>query len=193
MAVTAIDAVEEKLSALQEQITKLMFNGAPPTNVNNRNVVVNNLQPITEEQIQDHLEHLTLDFILEGAKGFADFANCYPFKDRVLCTDKSRRKLKFRDEEGGEIVEDGGGHKLIQKFFQAISTRNEELISAEYNLLQQEVEMIAQEGRAHTSDLTGLLSKATRLQDLLHQCKDAADGKDNELTQEFIKHYVKIL
>jgi hypothetical protein len=192
MVATAIDAVEEKLSALQEQITTLMLNGTTSTNVNNRNVVVNNLQPITEEQIQDHLGHLTLDFILEGAKGFADFANSYPFKDRVLCTDKSRRKLKFRDEEGS-LVDDGGGHKLIQKFFQAISPRNEELISAEYNILQRKVESIAQEGRAHTSDLTELLSKATRLQDLLHQCKDAAEGKDNDLTQEFIKHYIKIL
>ena len=190
----ATDAVEEKLSALQAQITELMTNNNNVNNNNNNNNrnVVNNLQPITEEQIQDHLEHLTLDFILKGAKGFADFANSYPFKNRVICTDKSRRKLKFRDEDGA-VVDDGGGHKLSQKFFQAISTRNEEIITAEYTILQQQVATIAREGRGGTADLTGLLSKATRLQDLLQQCKDAAKGEDNELTQEFIKHYVKIL
>ncbi len=161
-------------------------------NVNNRNVVVNNLQPITDEELRVQIENLTIDFILEGGKGFADFANTYPFKGRVLCTDKSRRKLRYRDQDG-EVVDDGGGHKLVQRFFQAIATCNEELISAEYNILQREVETIAQEGRAHTSDITGLLTKATRLQDLLHQCKDAAEGKDNELTQEFIKQYVRIL
>ena len=133
-----------------------------------------------------------MDFILEGAKGFADFANCYPFKDRVLCTDKSRKKLRYKDEDG-EIINDGGGHKLMQRFFQAISTRNEELISAEYSILQQQVEHISTQGTASTSDLVGLLTKATRLQDILQQCKDAAEGKDNELTQDFIKHYVKKL
>nr|QBK87710.1 MAG: hypothetical protein LCMAC202_00460 [Marseillevirus LCMAC202] len=168
------------------------FEKRSTTNVNNRNVVVNNLQPITDEDLQEQVENLTLDFILEGAKGFADFANSYPFKNRVLCTDRARKKLRYRDE-AGEIIDDGGGHKLIQRFFQAIASRNEEIISAEYNVLQQEVEAIAQEGRAHTSDLTGLLSKATKLQDLLQQCRDAAEGKDNELTQEFIKHYIKIL
>lgn len=189
---TTINAVEAKLSALQDQITKLMMTSGTTNVNNNRNVVVNNLQPITEEHIQDHLEHLTLDFILDGAKGFATFANSYPFKDRVLCTDKSRRKLKFRNEDGA-LIEDGGGHKLVQKFFQAISYRNEELISAEYSILQSKVESIVKDGCAYTSDLTSLLSKATMLQDLLHQCKDAADGKDNELTQGFIKHYIQIL
>ena len=188
MASSAINAVEQKLLALQEQITNLM----PSSGVNNRNVVVNNLQPITDEDMQEQVGNLTLDFILEGAKGFADFANCYPFKDRVLCTDKSRKKLRYRDEDG-EVINDGGGHKLIQRFFQAISTRNEELISAEYSILQQQVEHISTQGTASTSDLVGLLSKATRLQDILQQCKDAAKGKDNELTQEFIKHYVKKL
>ena len=181
----------EQMNELKLEIAQMKNNQAT-TNVNNRNVVVNNLQPITDEDIQEQIENLTLDFILEGAKGFADFANSYPFKDRVLCTDKSRKKLRYRDEDG-ELVEDGGGHKLIQKFFQAISTRNEELINAEYNILQQEVESIAHNGRAYTSDLTSLLSKATRLQDLLQQCKDAAEGKDNDLTHEFIKHYIKIL
>ena len=183
-----IEDYKDMIKGLQKQITELSLR---PTKVTNHTNVLNNLQPITDEDLRDQLENLTIDFILEGAKGFVDFADSYPFKDRVLCTDKARKKLRYKDEEG-ELVDDGGGHKLIQKFFQAISSRNEELISAEYSELQQKVEHIAK-GCAHTSDLTGILSKATSLQTLLQQCKDAAEGKDNDLTQEFIKHYIKIL
>lgn len=181
-----------RIEQLRQEIINLMTLQTQAANVNNRNVVVNNLQPITDEQIQEHLEHLTLNFIQEGAKGFADFANSYPFKDRVLCTDKSRRKLRYKDEDG-EIVDDGGGLKLAHRFFQAIAPRNEELINAEYNTIQKEVHTIAQEGRAHTADLTGLLTKATQLQETLRLCKQAAEGGENELTDGFIRHLTKIL
>ena len=177
-----IDDYKDMIKDLQKQLS------SKPTKVtnNNNNNVLNNLQPITDEELEEHADKLVLDFILEGAKGFAVFANGYSFKDRVLCTDKARQKLRYKDNDG-ELVEDSGGHKLVQRFFQAISSRNEEIINAEYSILQQKVET------THISELTDLLTKSTKLQDILRQCKDAADGKDNELTQEFIKHYVKIL
>ena len=183
---------QEIINLMTLQVKTATNNATNPANVSNRNVVVNNLQPLTEEYIQEHLEHLTLNFIQEGAKGFADFANNYPFKDRVLCTDKSRRKMRYRNEDG-EVVNDGGGQKLAQRFFQAIAPRNEELINEEYNAIQKEVQLIAREGRAHTADLTGLLTKATQLQETLRLCKQAAEGSKNELTEGFIKHLTKIL
>ena len=151
-----------------------------------------NLAPITDEEIQEHLEHLTLNFINDGAKGYASFANYYPFKDRVLCTDKARKKLRYRDNEG-EVVEDGGGVKLAQRFFQAIAPRNEEIINAEYRALHKEVQQIANDGTAYQSDLTSLLTKASRLQDLLIKCRDAARGEENDLTKEFVNHLSKML
>lgn len=190
------DAYEQdtRIEQLRQDIINLMALQAATatTGNNNRNVVVNNLQPITDEHIQEHLGHLTLNFIEEGAKGFADFANNYPFKDRVLCTDKSRKKLRYKDEYG-EIVNDGGGIKLAQRFFQAIAPRNEQLINDEYNAIQKEVQAIAREGRAYTADLTGLLTKATQLQETLRLSKQAAEGGENELTEGFIRHLTKIL
>ncbi len=151
-----------------------------------------NLAPITDEEITDHLEHLTLNFIQEGAKGYADFANTYPFKDRLLCTDKARKKLRYKDGEG-ELIDDAGGLKLTQRFFQAIAPRNEELINAEYQALQQEVQQIADAGTGGTSNLTGLLTKATHLQELLVKCQQAARGEENEFTKEFVHHLSKML
>ena len=43
------------------------------------------------------------------------------------------------------------------------------------------------------ADLTGLLTKATKLQETLRLCKQAAEGGENELTDGFIRHLTKIL
>ena len=188
-------SLQAQIGDLMRLITKLVER---PTNVNNnnnnnnRNNVVMNLPPITDEEIADHLQHLTIDFIHDGAKGYADFAGSYPFKDRLLCTDKARKKLRYKDGDG-ELIDDANGLKLTRRFFQAIAPRNEELINAEYRALHQEVQKIAAEGTAHTSNLTDLLTKATHLQELLVKCQQAAKGEENELTKEFVNHLSKML
>jgi len=146
----------------------------------------------SDTQNQQLLEMIvTIDFIQEGAKGYAAFANSYPFKNRVLCTDKARKKLRYKDGDG-EVIDDGG-LKLAQRFFRVIAPRNEEIINEEYRILQEKVQNIADDERAHTADLTTLLTKATHLQDLLIKCRNAARGEENELTKEFISHLSKML
>ncbi len=186
----------EMIIQLQKTIVNLSDRPVGTTNNNNnnntRNVTTMNLAPITDEEIQEHLAQLTIDFIQEGAKGYANFANSYPFKNRVLCTDKARKKLRYKDSDG-QLVDDSGGVKLAHRFFKVIAPRNEEIINEEYQILQEKVQSIAEEGRAYTADLTGLLTKATHLQDLLIQSRDAARGEENELTREFIRHLSKML
>ena len=180
----------QQISQLQLQITEMMI--IQTHHANARNVVVNNLPPITDEELLEHTEHLTLNVILEGAKGYADFADAYPFKDRVICTDKSRKKLRYRGPDG-EIVDDPCGKKLTRRFFQSIAVKNNELVSDEYHTLQQQVAEIAAQGTAATSNLQELLEKSIRLQETLRLCNEAAAGQDNELTQEFINHLTKKL
>ena len=174
------------------QLQKTIANMSERPNVSNNRNMTMNLAPITDEEIQEHLENLTIDFIQEGAKGYANWANSYPFKDRVLCTDKARKKLRYKDSEG-EIIDDGGGVKLAKRFFQAIAPRNEEIINAEYRALHEEVQEIAETGTAYRADLTGLLTKASHLQELLIKCRQAARGEENELTKEFVSHLSKML
>lgn len=178
---------------LIQLITKLVERPTvTQTNNNNNNLVLNNLEPITDEDLQKNLDHLTINFINDGAKGYATFADSYPCKNRLLCTDKARKKLRYKDGDG-ELIDDASGLKLTQRFFQAIAPRNEELINAEYRALHIEVQKIAREGTAHTSNLTDLLTKATHLQELLVKCQQAAKGEENELTKEFVNHLSKML
>ena len=157
------DILNKLEQVLQKSIDK------PTTNVVN-NVALQNLEPLTDEDIREHLNQLSLDFIQEGGKGFADFANSYPFKNRIICTDKARKKLKYKNE-AGEIINDSHGVKLAQRFFQTIASRNEEIINNEYRSLQEQVQQIAEDERGSTSDLTGILSRASKLQDILLLCK----------------------
>ena len=194
---THTDQLLDMISQLQKTIIIMANNQSNSNTVNNNNnnnrpVIMNNLQPLTDKDLQEHLDHLTLNYIQEGAKGYADFAGSYPFKDRLVCTDKSRKKLRYKDCDG-ELIDDGGGLKLTQRFFQAISSRNEEIINNEYRVLHEKVEKIAQDKSAQCSDLANLLTKATQLQELLIKCRDAAAGKENDLTKEFVNHLTKLL
>ncbi len=190
---TSDQSKDEQLSGqitqLQKQITDLM---STKTSVNNNNnVVVNNLPPLTDENIAKHVDRLSLDFILQGAKGYADFANRYPFKNHIICTDRSRKKIKYRNADG-ELVDDPYGRRLTQRFFKTVADKNRQLINDEYKQLQTQVKKIA-DSNTEATNLTSILSKVTLLQDILQSCNEAAEGKDNKFTQEFINHLTKII
>ena len=184
-----MEKYENMVKEFQKQITELSLRPTKITNNNsNNNNVLNNLQPITEEGIQEHLDSLTIDFIQEGGKGYADFAGNYPFKDKVLCTDRSRKKLRYRGPDG-ELTDNG--RALVQRFFQAISERNTEILNRAYADLHHQMEDIVARGRAGDEDVTGILTRATELQDILLKSQEAARGQENELTKEFINHLTK--
>ena len=186
-----IEEYSNMVKEFQKQVTELSTRPTNVTNNNNsNNNVLNNLQPITDEDLQAHLVNLTIDFIQEGAKGYADFAGNYPFKDKILCTDRSRKKLRYRGPDG-ELTDDG--RALAQRFFQAISERNTEVLNEAYSDLQHQLQDIVSRGRAGDEDVTGILTKSTELQDILMRSQRAATGQDDNFAQEFLSHLAKRL
>lgn len=85
------------------------------------------LLPVSDEHIQRHVNDLTLDHILKGAVGYSDYTLDYPLKDRVVCTDFARRKVRYKDSNN-DIITDPGMTTLCQKLFSAINERNKQLI-----------------------------------------------------------------
>lgn len=177
------DVLLEIVKTLQSQMTLLATK-------NPRTVIMNNLPPITDQDLYEHLEHLTLDIIKAGAKGYADFAGTYPLKNKVICTDRARKKLKYRDETG-QLTDDS--KTLARRFFQAISARNAEILNEAYSTLHQELQDTISNDRAGDADITSILLKATSLQDILIKSQQAAYGKDDEFAQEFISHLSKMV
>jgi len=96
------------------------------TTNNTTNTTINNLHIITEDHIKNHAQHLTLEHIKKGAIGYSEYFLEYPLKERIACTDYSRRKIKYKNENG-EIITDPEMSTLSDLLFKSIKERNREL------------------------------------------------------------------
>mgnify|MGYP000539356318 CR=1 FL=1 len=85
------------------------------------------LQPLTDQHLTDNVQHLTIDHILKGPEGYAQYALEYPLKDRMICVDYARRKVKFKDTDGN-VITDPEMSNLATKFFNSIKDKNKKLI-----------------------------------------------------------------
>ena len=90
---------------------------------NNNNIV---LQPLTTEWLNTQATLLSRNDIEKGLVGYAEFAKNHSFKDRIKCSDFSRKKLEFIEEDG-TLIKDNKGNRVAKLFFQ--STQNEEIIT----------------------------------------------------------------
>ena len=95
-----------------------------PTITNNH--TVNNLHIMSDEHIKEQVKNLTIDHIKKGALGYSEYFLEYPLKERVICTDYARRKIKYKNEQG-EIISDPEMTNLSDLLFKSIKDRNREL------------------------------------------------------------------
>ena len=188
------EKIQEYMSEMKnlfEQLADKESSKSTATNVN-RNFVAN-LQPVVEEDIEAiALEYLTIDDIKKGVDGFVSFVLDYPLGKNVICTDKSRKKLQYKDAEG-YIVNDAGGVQLSKTFFKAINPRNQELIKNEYDQIYTKVQDIIAREAAHDENVTDLMMEAMNIQTLAAKCEEIAMGGDNEVRVNFINRLIKQL
>lgn len=122
--------LEQTIKDLQDKLENIALRAVSRstttknTHINN---YVQNLQPVTDESLTDNIQYLSIDHILRGPQGYADYALEYPLKDRLICVDYARRKVKFKDKEGN-IITDPEMTNLATKFFNSIKDKNKELI-----------------------------------------------------------------
>ena len=112
---------------------------AKPSTVNqtnNTNQIINNMMPITDAHLQEHVQNLNPLHVQNGASGYAKYALEFPLKDMIVCTDFQRRNCKYKDENGN-VVSDPEMTKITKRLFSAIKERNDELIN-EYSAVLQE-------------------------------------------------------
>ena len=99
----------------------------PTTTKTQINNYIQQLQPVTDQIFIDNAPNLTIDHILKGPEGYAQYALEYPLKDRMICVDYARRKVKFKDKNGN-VITDPEMTQLTTKFFNSIKDKNKELI-----------------------------------------------------------------
>ena len=162
-------------------------------NQNTINQVINNLLPITTEHLNNQVQYLTIDHVKNGAVGYAKYALEHPLKDRLVCTDTSRKKGKYKDSDGN-IVSDPEMSSITKKLFLAIKERNTELISEYVNDLKEKLDSFGSnnemtneetiEMNGMTDDLIDLLTSAFSQK---RQSNEILDGLKPELFHQFVK------
>jgi hypothetical protein len=166
------------------------------TNTDNRiQQVINNLIPITDDHLKEQSRFLTLDHIKQGAVGYANFACEHALKDRVACTDLSRRKIKYKNPEG-QLVSDPEMMVMSKKLFTAISEKNKEL-SDQYkgeliNMMLSKYRECGDDMKdEETRELEKYIGEINKNMDHLltvyGQARDIAEGQKPDMYHEFVR------
>ena len=140
------------------------------TQINN---YIQNLQPVTDEYLLDNVKHLSIDHILRGPEGYADYALEYPLKNSLICVDYSRRKVKFKDKDGN-VITDPEMSNLATKFFNSIKDKNKDLI-VEY-------------GEKLKENFGDELDTIVKIFDYKSAVDNGSSGNKTEFQHDFVKH-----
>lgn len=122
---------KQTIRELQDKLENIALKAVSRSTTTTKNTQINNyiqnLQPITDKHLEDNVQHLSIEHILKGPEGYAQYALEYPLKDRLICVDYARRKVKFKDRDGN-VITDPEMTNLATKFFNSIKDKNKELI-----------------------------------------------------------------
>ena len=191
---------KEQIKELQKQLANIaLCASTKPTHIhqNNQriNQVINNLIPITDEHLKEQSEFLTIDHIKNGVNGYVQYALDYPLKDRIVCTDFSRRKIKYKDSEGN-LIDDPEMTKVTQKLFKAIEEKNSILVDEyikelqdKYNILIKNPNNDMNDDEMKEFDYNGniILAETFKATSQKREIKEVANGQKPEIYYDFIK------
>ena len=119
---------QEHIKELENKLENIALKAiCRPTTTNNNKTQINYLQPVTDERFETSASKLTLDYLLKGPEGYAQFALEHPLKDSVVCTDFARRKVEYKEADGN-VKTDPEMIYLTSKFFKSIRDKNSEIL-----------------------------------------------------------------
>ena len=183
-----IDKLEKHLQEKERthQILTITAMTKPTTSIRNtiKNSAIHALLPLKEEEMKDHAPFLTLDHIKEGPEGNVKFALSRPFKDRVVCTDVSRKKLAWKTDTG-EIIYDTEGNILSEKFFRLMREQNEQL----YKEILRDLEDKLSDDfkRSDQKEADAMVKLINKFQTWRTEAYNTSKGESTELGREFIR------
>jgi hypothetical protein len=164
-------------------------------NITTTNQVINNMMPITDEHLQEHVQNLNPLHVQNGASGYAKYALEYPLKDMILCTDFQRRNFKYKDENGN-VISDPEMSKITKRLFSAIKDRNEELIKEYSAELEEKWKTLNASGPSEMNE-EEIVDFSTKTNEALEfvmnvlsqkrQVNEMADGMRPELFYGFVR------
>ena len=130
------------------------------------------MAPLLETDITDNIQYLTLDHHVKGAEGYAEYAMEFPFKDKIVCIDTARNKIKYKNDEG-DVIEDVGFRKMMEKLCIALKDRS-------FILSQEHYEKLSDTFSEKEIDDYNFMETAIAI-------TKCANGKENDFCNKIIK------
>jgi hypothetical protein len=173
------DRYEKQIKELQDKLENIAVKAVSrPTHATSNKTQINNyiqqLEPVTEEKLKESVSNLTIDHIKKGPEGYAQYALDYPLKDKMVCVDYSRRKIKFKDKDGN-VITDPEMTGLASKFFNSIKDKNKELICLYANELKEKL-----------GD-DNIMDTMVKIFDYKMAVDRGSDGEKTEFHHDFVK------
>jgi len=172
-----IDDLRLQIQHLQDKLENIAIKAVSRPVSTTKNTQINyiqQLQPVTEEHLVSNVANLTIDHIIKGPEGYAEYALEYPLKDRMICSDYSRRKVKFKDKDGN-VITDPEMTTLTKKFFESIHEKNKELICKYANELKE---------RLGDENVMDTVIKIFEYKEAVNR---ACDGEKTDFHHDFVK------
>ena len=91
--------------------------------------------------MNDCSQYLSLEHVKNGNEGYTQYALEYPLRNRIICVDVARNKVKYKDSDNN-IVSDMDMAKLMPKISKSIEPRNTVLTNEYMNEIQQRIERL---------------------------------------------------
>jgi len=162
---------------LQESYTELSLTAVKrPVNNNTKNIQINNfiqkMEPLRIEDIEELVPMLTLDHHVKGPEGYAEYALEFPFKDKIVCVDVNRNKIKYKDGEGN-VIEDVGFQKMMTKLCESLKDRS-------FTLCQEHYEKLSEQFTEKELDEYNCMNTALAI-------SRYANGRENEFCSKVVK------
>jgi len=169
-----VEVLQDKLENIALQMARRPTQQNTYNNRTQINNIIQKLDVITDSHLLNQSDNLTIEHLRKGVKGYVEYAMKYPLKNRVLCVDYSRRKIKYKDDDG-KTVTDPEMSQLSQKFFESIRDKNRTLA---YDCVQRLPDDL---------DLTEKMKIMADMSQLMMDINQSASGGKSDFTHDFVK------
>lgn len=161
--------LDERYENLSLTAVKRPINSTKNIQINN---YIQNMKPLKIDDIKKTVPMLTLDHHVKGAEGYAEFALEFPFKEKIVCVDVNRSKIKYKNGDGG-VIDDVGFRKMMTKLCEALKDRS-------FNLCQEHYEKLSREFTDKEMEEYNCMETAMAI-------TRYANGRENEFCNKVIK------
>ena len=161
--------LHERYDRLSLTDMKRPINSTKNIQINN---FIQNMEPLKMEDIKESVPMLTLDHHVKGAEGYAEFALEFPFKDKIVCVDVNRNKIKYKNGDG-DVIEDVGFRNMMTKLCEAIKDRS-------FNSCQEHYEKLSKEFTDREMEEYNCMETAMAI-------TRYANGRENDFCNKVIK------